>query len=822
LDNITEQGISYFPMSKQRKKQSKNRQKMQTSPISVHTGLEEAKVLLDKNQYQDAIRLLGSLAERYPRSAEVHTLLGSAFVNAGEFWNGVIQYEEALALGRNAPLLVSLGFVYLRLELKVLALQAFRQALKSGLQEPLVSEIREGIHLLESELQEVAYLLDQSSEHVEKGLRFMEEGQIALQRHDYSRSIHLNRKAIRFLGGFLPPHNNLSLSLFFHGEPEEAIRTARTVAAWHPDNIQALSNLVRYLAWTGKMDEALQVWAHLKSLTPHDHTTRMKMVEAATIMDADEEVYRLLQEKRHDEELDREFTQQEQFFLAVAEANTGRKTGRRRLKGLQDAFPWVKQILEALQSGKRGLGWADRFPYYHASELLPQRELNSFLDLLSREGKMPAAKFQREVERFAARFPQLVLFGKKVLLEDQQTEPAIALLKKIGTPEAYEVLREFGLSQTGDDESRLKALFALSEQGQFAENETVRFWQQGEWREIKLKKYEIVEGREQEYSPKVIALLNKALLAFNENRFEEAEGQYQRILVLEPRAKEAYNNLGTVFARQEKNEQAQAMFQKAIEIDPLYVMPRCNLAMYLLGDEKVEEAEAMIAPLVDVPKLQPQEMVFLSYVRARIYIEQGEYDQARNMLEVALDVIPDYELAKGLLDRLTTIELMNKGWKRIFESQHQRNLSRRERQRSQLTTTDPWLADALSVYTKEILTAIARNILPWGGWSSFKKAELHQYLVDYLLKEGSLARVLDSLTPEERTAFELVQANGGTLPWEIFDQKFGNDLKESPSWQYHEPESVMGRLRAHGLLFEVKVEEKLLLIIPIELRKQMD
>jgi hypothetical protein len=75
------------------------------------------------------------------------------------------------------------------------------------------------------------------------------------------------------------------------------------------------------------------------------------------------------------------------------------------------------------------------------------------------------------------------------------------------------------------------------------------------------------------------------------------------------------------------------------------------------------------------------------------------------------------------------------------------------------------------------------------------------------------------LTDEERTAFEHVQANRGTLAWDLFDQNFDNDLDESPHWQYHEPQSVMGRLRAHGLLVEVKVEGKLLVSIPVELRK---
>lgn len=38
--------------------------------------------------------------------------------------------------------------------------------------------------------------------------------------------------------------------------------------------------------------------------------------------------------------------------------------------------------------------------------------------------------------------------------------------------------------------------------------------------------------------------------------------------------------------------------------------------------------------------------------------------------------------------------------------------------------------------------------------------------------------------------------------------------------QYHEPQAVIGRLRAHGLLIEAAVDEKLPVSIPVALRKQ--
>ena len=136
--------------------------------------------------------------------------------------------------------------------------------LQAAINYALKGPLHKAIQQLEDEIIGTALMLGLHPDKVAKGWKLFEEGQIALHNHAYPRSIHLNRKAIQLLRDFPPPQNNLSLALFFHGMPEEAIRTARQVAEQHPDNIQALSNLVRFLAWTGKPGEASQVWKQLK------------------------------------------------------------------------------------------------------------------------------------------------------------------------------------------------------------------------------------------------------------------------------------------------------------------------------------------------------------------------------------------------------------------------------------------------------------------------------------------------------------------------------------------------------------------------------
>jgi hypothetical protein len=84
-----------------------------------------------------------------------------------------------------------------------------------------------------------------------------------------------------------------------------------------------------------------------------------------------------------------------------------------------------------------------------------------------------------------------------------------------------------------------------------------------------------------------------------------------------------------------------------------------------------------------------------------------------------------------------------------------------------------------------------------------------------------LPRVLEGLEQEARAALDVVVDQGGKMSWQAFDARYDNDLDESSYWKYHEPESVMGRLRMRGLLVEATVGEELWVVIPVEVREAL-
>jgi len=320
-------------------------------------------------------------------------------------------------------------------------------------------------------------------------------------------------------------------------------------------------------------------------------------------------------------------------------------------------------------------------------------------------------------------------------------------------------------------------------------------------------------------SEEVNTLIERATEAEQQGREEEAERLFQRVLRWEPQAKEACNNLGTIYARRGEEERARELFQRAIEIDPLYIFPRCNLALYLLAEDKPDEAQEMIEPLLEITSMRVQEMAILSATRARIHAHRGEYDQARTLLDLALEVLPDYELANRTLEEIEEQEAWLAWRGRFIERERRRQLNKRARLRNQLTTAHPTLEEALGLYTKDTLTAIARNVISTGGWSTLRKAQLRDRIVQELRDLQALAWIVEDLDKTEKIALRMILENGGSMPWEAFDKEFGNDLQESQLWIHHQPESVMGRLRAQALLAEATVDGQLLVVIPVELRE---
>jgi hypothetical protein len=153
------------------------------------------------------------------------------------------------------------------------------------------------------------------------------------------------------------------------------------------------------------------------------------------------------------------------------------------------------------------------------------------------------------------------------------------------------------------------------------------------------------------------------------------------------------------------------------------------------------------------------------------------------------------------------------GWWR-----EQADTYRRRRQRARLPA-DPTLEDCFGLLTKGDMTGI-RQVFNLQGISALKKAELRRYLVNAFTDADFLRTVVYDLNDAERAALRDLLDHGGVMDWQAFADRHGDDLDESPYLEFHASrmKTVMGRLRARGLLFEGTADDRLILAIPREVR----
>ncbi len=810
-------------MAKRRKKKERKPKKrslvsrFRRPPADLSSTLDKADRLVEAGRPDQALALLTPLLEQHPRHAELHYYIGYARVKSGDMFGALDGYERALKLSGDPSYWLPLSTLYLESGLSAHALDAFRKVVRYQLDEPAPGWAERSIVLLEEDVATVAEDLNMSPAKVEQGLRQMEEGLRALQVGDYDGAVAAGRRAIKILGDWPPPNNNLSLAHFFNGQPQQAIDTTLGVLSAWPENVQALSNAIRFLTWTGHEDEAREHWRLLLDAPPEGVTDIFKTAEAAAILDEDEAVRDLLSPYADIDAAPLPVKMAQLY--AVALANTGsRDEAMARMKGLESEFQWIPKTLAALKAGQPGPEIADRYPYFHSTELAPPSVLFEFGELLQEEGTMPDARFRNRIDRFVQRYPQLVLVAEKLLLEEGLAEAGIEVLGEIGTPAAYAALRRFCISQAGDDQLRRRALGELNKRGQIAPGETLRMWQYGVWEEVQTREFDIVEAHDIYYAPDVVDLLNDGLAAMKQDRHADAEQLFLRAVKRDPKAREGYNNLASIYSGQGRHQQAEEMLLKALEADPDYVLPRVGLANSRLRDGDIEGAREILAPNMGLSKFTQQEFNLYYRALARIALAEEKYDEALKIAKTILELDPSYDPAKEMVDRLEVIRMLKKGFEGFQEQQAKRDQAKRQKIQQTLASASPSLVETLSVFTKDDLTSIAYLVLPFGGWSTLRKADLLAAIVEGLIDVENLSSLVADLTDEERDALRSVLVNDGRLDWQTFSDRYGNDLDEPTFSRYSDPKTTMGRLRRRGLLSEATVDGQLMVVVPAELR----
>ncbi|WP_319524182.1 tetratricopeptide repeat protein [uncultured Desulfosarcina sp.] len=136
---------------------------------------------------------------------------------------------------------------------------------------------------------------------------------------------------------------------------------------------------------------------------------------------------------------------------------------------------------------------------------------------------------------------------------------------------------------------------------------------------------------------------------FREKQYTAALGELLKAEKLNPNDPALHNDLGLVYMAKEKYDLAATHFQKAVELNPEYTLAKNNLGSVYLARKEWDKAIAVLEPVT-------KDMLYATphYPLSNLgwaYYNKGDYDKARQYLEEALALKPDFAIARLNLAR---------------------------------------------------------------------------------------------------------------------------------------------------------------------------
>lgn len=810
-------------LSRKKRQPSHNASAQPGTRAHLDNVLRRAEALLAAGQTDEAIQLLESNRVRLSQFAPFRAALASLYGQLGRYHDAAVEARLAVDLDPRQTRYYLLAAVsYFAAGYYSFAQRARQQWLRSAPYGPLLGEMRrlDEEYRAGSEQLTKQYGLRDPKAAEEAGYR-LDEGRWALAQNRWAEALKHSLAAAELIPGWPPPRNNTSTALFYLGRYAEAISAARDVLRdCDPDNLHAIANLVHYHVIVGDDATADQYADRLARLPlPEDPEGVVKQIEGLAFRDRDADIERILAaaKKRFDD-----LPPEVYVHWGIAEANAGRR--RAALSHLHHAreagedTALLRATLAGLERKQPGPGMADRYPQRSFVDLIAPTVVEDAGKQLMRDEKQ-GFRDDKAWDDLLRRYPQLPLVARRMFYEVPGAIPPMAhLLAGLRTPEAIATLREFVSGQKGSQEDRMRVLQIMQQTGVLSRDAQVEMWIDGERHPIQSMLQEISDEFVPDYSPEVWELYDRALTAHRKGRTVEAERLYEAMLKAEPKAKEAYNNLASIYHQRGDIARADEYMDKALAIDPLYPFPITSRVSQALGRGDLAAAKALLEPLHGVRRWHPLGFIAYQKAMARMAIQEANYKAARQHVELAQQCVEDDPELKELLNWLALSDLSSDfgDWWRDYDEQ-----SRQRRLRRSLPA-DPTLADCLQVLSKADMEGIA-GVVGLRLRHPHKRADIEKHLLAHFPDPDFLVDVVGGLNQAERAALGDLLAHGGVMGREAFIDAHGDEGDDRPYLEYHgaNMKSVKGRLRARGLLFEGTADGRQIIATPRELRSPL-
>jgi predicted Zn-dependent protease len=608
--------------------------------------LREVDSLIERKRWVEARDLLQSLDERFPNREEIMRELLNVYAELKDMHRYQPLCERLLKLHPGDPdLTLAYAGACMGNVRPASALLTFRRFLQRYPQHERAAEVHKSAADLESHLGEMLASANFRAGDLETAA-LHEETVALLDQGKYAPARAKAEELLKRYPDFAPALNNIAQSFFAEGRITPAIAAAERVLALQPDNFHALSNLARYWLLQGQIEQAKLYAGRLRQVKSSQVDASMKKAEALSMLGDDQAVLDVFKEAERAGDLALPPTNAFLYHLAaVAEMRLGHADRARRcwqnaLKAVP-GFDLAKKNLDDLRKpvGEQHAPWA-----FDAGNWLMRPVVDDLLKTLDPAAKRGDEALTRAARRFLERHPEMP--GLTPLLLDrgdsQAREFALNLAEISRTPEMFQALRDFALSQRGPDDMRWRAARVASGAGLI--EQPVRMWMRGKWQELLLLDYEMHDEPSFPHPPRVAKLLEQSVEAMHDDDVDRAERLVRQGLELEPDAPDLLNNLTAIYERRGQMQQAEALLNQIVAQHPDYGFPHINLARFAIQRGDLAQAEAHLQPLLARKRFNFTEFGFFCNAQMELWMAKGKMDAVRSWMGMWEGVDPENPL----------------------------------------------------------------------------------------------------------------------------------------------------------------------------------
>ncbi|MHB0988054.1 MAG: tetratricopeptide repeat protein [Bellilinea sp.] len=784
----------------------------------IEQALEAA---LEAENYTRALEVLDAAPRWMKKQPEFMLIRVTVLLSLGDDPEALRLLRE---IERKNPrftvLYLPLAMLYMDHEWPAHALKAAKRALSDR---DLTDENRVSLEQLMIEATEfIQYHAAQfglSFETMQRACIFHEQAQIAMDENKLSEVDTFSREAVKIAPNWNPPHNNRAQALYFLGKTKEAIDVSEAVLARDAENTFAMSSLVTYHLGLNQPEQAREYANRLGKLShkfPPDSMEIEHVITALALVEDTSALWKIA--KRYLNAAPDTLFGRSWHSLTVAAIRSGKWKDALKLiekTTEEELSPAGKKLLDQLKADadQPRLAWMP--PTYPGTDLfLHPKVLDEWEALLQNFTDALSPSQKRKLDIFFQKYPFMVVAMKRLLWEEGSHALALQILGELDTSEADAEILRFALSQTGSREARLHAIMLLIQTERYTVPKVVRIWDedQGEWRDVELNTQRIGDI-EANIQPKTLVLIEKAQKTKDP---QEAITLLRKAIEMEPACPIAIFNLGVTLTQNGKIEEGEALIQQSVVVDPNYTFGHASIALSEAEMGHEQEALHHLEVVTQADIIAPDTAVIANMAWVTLAIRKHDLKAARQRLEMAAQIDPHHRLFERYEKRLKEAEDFDEKFGFLLE--FQRKSAQRAHQKLLKTplTAEMGLRVCLETNTKEMLVGSAHFLRTS---ASGKKGELAAWLAEVLLEPEFLQQTLDEdLEEKERGALQWMLGTDGVRPWKEFVRKYGDDMDESTAWNYHEPESIPGRLRMSGLFYSGMLDGQQVAFIPADVR----